>query len=449
MDSRAFTAAAPWRIADDSEITIGLSDPGLLGSSRHYLMFDFYPVHAPAHPGRHIGRWKLPLRRVTKPSIKLRFTKGRLVISGGSWWSPGLEPEWRGSMPAVGMCTMNVSLWGEASGGASKLAEQTSTHTLGKPGADLPLTMLTFYVTRRCNLRCDMCLRELLDPAGDVDATPAVVDAVLEASPLLWSVLLHGDGEPLLHPRLASILGSLKSRMRAGGKVGLLTNGMGMNFEKMRELTDLGLDWLSFSLDGSSKDTVERIRRGSDFDRIVANARRAVEYGKRTRPGGIRYSIQCTLRRSNVGELPDLVRLAGELGVDNVSLAHRIRYETGKYEALGEETLASRYEEAGRIGRRLGVTITAQPLKPPEPERCHFVEELRVYVSGIATLCCFRVPGNPEQPMHPLGNVKDTPLLEIWGGGVCRDLRARVGSGEFSGPCRTCDARRWGCYSPL
>ncbi|MDI6655147.1 MAG: radical SAM protein, partial [Candidatus Hydrothermarchaeota archaeon] len=55
--------------------------------------------------------------------------------------------------------------------------------------------------------------------------------------------------------------------------VGIVTNGMTLTEETSRRLIELGLDFITVSMAGAAKETHERIRIGSDFDKICENVR--------------------------------------------------------------------------------------------------------------------------------------------------------------------------------
>ena len=215
------------------------------------------------------------------------------------------------------------------------------------------------------------------------------------------------------------------------------------------DLIDRGVNWLSISMDGATKSTFESIRRGSRFETVVENTRNAVNYGKKNRPGQVQFTILFTMRESNIHELPDLVRLAGDLGVDNVVVGGLIVYDTGEFRVVSADVLEPVYQEARHVGSELGVSLSLQSPRPLRQPHCHFLQEMFVHVSGDVTTCSFRKAGKPEEPVHIHGNVTQAPLLEIWNSPRCRELRRKVMSGDFPEGCATCGFKVWGCPTPV
>jgi MoaA/NifB/PqqE/SkfB family radical SAM enzyme len=447
MPSDILEIVAPWRLNEQSEIILTVRDKSLLGSKRHIVRFDIYPIHAPSHPERHYGFWDIPMRRLQRERTVLTLKNERIYLHRGLFPS-SYEAVWRGALPLAGTCFLTVSVLDISSDPAQTLFTKSSAHLL--PDTDnLPLLRATLYITRRCNLKCDLCWREFFQTRDYVDTPSSVIDSVLEVSPQLTSVLLHGDGEPLLNPDLPHILTAFRRTISSTGKIGLHTNGMLLDQKLAPDLIDRGVDWLSISMDGATKSTFESIRRGSHFETIVENVRDTVNYGKKNRPGEVQFTILFTARESNIRELPGLVRLAGDLGIDNVVVGGLILYDTGEFRVVPLEVLEPVYREARRVGSELGVNLTLQSPRPFGQPRCHFLQEMFVHVSGDVTICSFRKPGKPEEPMHILGNVTQTPLLEIWNSAGCKELRSMVMTGAFPEGCATCGFKVWGCPMPV
>lgn len=178
--------------------------------------------------------------------------------------------------------------------------------------------------TSRCNLRCQMCLREVLkEPTGDLEMETYA--RLLPLFPHLESVNLTGYGEPLLHDRLLEMVRLAKAHLPPQGWVSFITNGSLLTPELAQEIVKSGLDELGVSIEGCSAPTHDEIRTGSDFcqvlDRaaLVVQARQSAYGGGRPHPQLV---IHFVAMKRNLGELPALVRLARELGADRVVVSH-------------------------------------------------------------------------------------------------------------------------------
>jgi radical SAM protein with 4Fe4S-binding SPASM domain len=124
--------------------------------------------------------------------------------------------------------------------------------------------------TNTCNLRCPFCAttynrytqgfmkeeiwKKILDECGRNN---------------LYSLKFTYRGEPLLHPDLSKMVRYAKT-------VGVMdvyfnTNAVKLNESVIRELINAGLDRISISFEGYSKEVYEKYRVGASFDHVVKN----------------------------------------------------------------------------------------------------------------------------------------------------------------------------------
>jgi MoaA/NifB/PqqE/SkfB family radical SAM enzyme len=439
--------SVPWRIDEDAEIVLKVRDRSLLGSGHSFLRLDIYPTTTPSHPQRHHGYWDIPMDEVQNETTAFSFKNGNVWLKRPVS-TVSFPPTWRGTLPLAGPCTITFSMLDITSYPSQTIFTKSSNHFLSGE-EDFPFDRVSLYLTRRCNLQCDRCWRESFQTRDLIDTPPKVIDAVVEAVPQFQSVLLHGDGEPLMHPNLPEILTRIKKRLPSTGGVGIPTNGMLMDSRTVGDLVDRGVNWLEISMDGATKSTMERIRRGCHFETVVENLSHAVEYGKKTRRGEVLFSIHFTYRPGeNVHEIPALMRLACSLGIDNVTVEPLRDYDTGEFLVCSAEVLEPLYREAKGIGTEHGVTLTVKRLRPYQSPCCEFVEDVRVNVSGAVSMCSFRKLGEAETPAHVLGNVTETPLLDICNSDSVRELRRRIVAGDFPAECALCEHKFWGCNIP-
>ena len=447
MTDRMFDLSAPWKIDDDAEMILTVNDKRVPGSRRYFIRFDLYPLHSPSHPDRHHGFWDVPMKRIRKSPVRISFNGDKIRIEDEAK-AEDFPAVWRSGLPITGACTLTVSILDRWRIPVRTAATQ-SYRLLFLGAADIPLAAVLLHVTTRCNASCHMCRRESFADTEQMDADPKVIDAVIDQAPQLKAVILQGDGEPLLNPHLPEIATRLKTRMPATGKVGLYSNGMLFDEQTSRKFIDLGVDWFTISMDGARKSTQERIRRGCRFDTVVTHVARAVKYAGKFGAERPQLNLQFTIREDNVDEIPEFVRLAANLGVDNVIFGHLQDYSAGEFLVIGEDRLGPLYREATEAAEKLGVTVSGMPVRELNPPRCPHLDDLFVYATGETSPCRARRPGSPEAPAIVLGNVKEKSLPEIWSGHEARQLRKRLISDVFSQACRSCQLTLWGAHLPL
>src|SRR5262245_43645851 len=187
---------------------------------------------------------------------------------------------------------------------------------------DLP-NFLQIEPVGQCNLRCRMCAIQFR-PDGPPIGPPAFMDfdvfiKLLDQFPALEQLQLQGLGEPMMHPRFFDMVEHAVSR---GIKVGTNTNATLLNAGRAERCVTSGLGEIHLSIDGATAETYERIRVRARFDRVVANIEGLAAARRRLHSATPRIRMVVVAMRENLGEFPDLVRLAHRLAIDTVFVQH-------------------------------------------------------------------------------------------------------------------------------
>ncbi len=214
---------------------------------------------------------------------------------------------------------------------------------------------LVLELTNACNLNCVMCGRN----AADFKLTSFNMDIFRSLEPLMDTieeVTLMGWGEPTIHPHFKEMLEIIN---RHGARKYFCSNGM--NLKKIKDaIFDYKVDVFAVSLDGATDETNSRIRRGSKIEQITADLKDIVAEKKRR---GLTYPyinfVFCAMK-SNIDELPDMVRLAAEIGLDEVKAVYLTVFnEEMLNETLwgSEEKVRAVFNETERLGDELGISV--------------------------------------------------------------------------------------------
>ena len=166
---------------------------------------------------------------------------------------------------------------------------------------------LFFHLLTHCNLNCRHCYINP-DQHGTRTLPLETVRRWLEAfrpRSRETNLVLLG-GEPTLHRDLARII-RLAREMRFGS-VTVDTNGY-LFHDILTRVTPAEVDYFSFSLDGATRATNDRIRGQGCFETCVAGIRKAVFRGFDT-------SLIYTVSSANLHELEMMGPLLDDLGVD-------------------------------------------------------------------------------------------------------------------------------------
>ena len=294
-------------------------------------------------------------------------------------------------------------------------------------------------------------------------------------------VYLQGWGEPLTHPGLFEMVRTAKT---AGCKVGMTTNGMGMEEETCTRLVREGVDVIAFSLAGTDEQS-DALRRGTRFCE-VAEALRTLERTKRllgtTRPA---IHLAYLLLQSRWREVPELPALMRRLNVEYavISTLDFVAAPALAAEAIlpgtreAYEAARAKLEEVAQAARRVGLSIHYWLASPPETEaeeyafntgsgiglswlvargptctenvhRSAFVSadgavSPCVYAAVPATGATYVVSGTERSYTRmSFGNIHDTPFETIWRSKPYAAFRAAHRRGDLPERCRDCPRPR-------
>lgn len=434
----SFGVQIPWIIDKDTEFTLSIYDKQLLNSKRYFIRFDLYPVYAPSHMRRHHGFWDLPLKHVGRKRTTLALKHGELVVKGG-WRTVSLKPVWKGALDFIGYSMLHVSLWDFSKKPPAQLMVKSSQHILRQREQDLPLEHVFLPLTQRCNLRCPMCMRHVPKNWDASDAAPEILQSVLHAGPFLHSVVPGGTGETLLYEDLMDVIGEFKKRMPEDSQVGFNTNGTLMTERTASRLIDLGVDWITFSVDGASRPIYERIRIGADFDLVIKNIARTVERRNASGQKNLLLQSNYVIQGENVHEIPAFARLAGSLGLDSITFSHLRDFRNGEIRMLGEDVLRPLFEEAAETCKRCGLKIVFPRFRPLAEPQCPFMQAAYLWLSGEVVPCCRMLKGAYPGAIRTFGNVHREPLLDIWNSAGYREFRHGVLTHDFPDECKGCN----------
>jgi MoaA/NifB/PqqE/SkfB family radical SAM enzyme len=306
---------------------------------------------------------------------------------------------------------------------------------LGSPELD----WIQVEVTSRCNAACIYCPQPLLHKK--VDMSFELFKHILPFIRYTDLVYLQGWGEPLLNPDLFSMLQACKEKNK---KVGFTTNGMLLSEENIIRLVDLETDIISVSLAGTTSATHNRIRKGTDFDKIIENLARLQQI--RAAKGSLRPVLHLAyiMLASNFDELRNVVELAKRLEVEQIVcsnlsliveealLKEAVFISAEKRDDLNSALFAVS-DEAGLKNILFACNQTASQEKPDYCSE-NISSSCVVSVTGEVTPCVFSSPTlfqrntrngfkpllhiykNSLVPCYPLsfGNIGEESLTRIW-----------------------------------
>ncbi|ABS33702.1 radical SAM protein [Clostridium botulinum] len=214
---------------------------------------------------------------------------------------------------------------------------------------------LVFELTNACNLNCVMCGR------NDAYFKPTIfdinwIDKFSNIMDKIEEVTLMGWGEPTMHPNFKEILEKIN---RYNVRKYFCTNGMKLG-ELQESIFENKVDIIAVSLDGANKNTNDTIRRGSDFDKVIKYLKNIVEERNKRNVSYPYINFVFTAMKSNYKEIPDMIKLAHEIGIEEV----KVVYLTAFSDKMIQDTLynckdevSKIFDEAVKLAKKLGVKI--------------------------------------------------------------------------------------------
>ncbi|MCK5507421.1 MAG: radical SAM protein [Desulfobacterales bacterium] len=175
-------------------------------------------------------------------------------------------------------------------------------------------------ITTHCNGVCIYCPHTLMRNRWTSKHMP--IELFHQLIPFLKytdMVYLQGWGEPLLNNDIFEMIRICKEK---GKCAGFTTNGMLLTEETIRKLVDLELDIIGISLAGTTATTHNRIRKGTDFNKLVSNLELLSKIKAERKTNVPAVHLAYLMLRSNFHELKEILPLAKKVGAKQIVVSN-------------------------------------------------------------------------------------------------------------------------------
>lgn len=256
-----------------------------------------------------------------------------------------------------------------------------------KPGAEEFPLMCVIALVYICNAKCPSCVYTNSEIRGDYksdlimseEVFKTIADQVGQRG--AW-LRVSGGGEPMLHPKAVELMEYAKGK---GARIGLISNGSRFDDERARRLLKAGVDMIEISVDAADAETYDRVRKGLDWDNLVATVKKIV-----------------SLRNEMKSPAKVIASGVNQVGVDIDEVA-------AFWEPIVDNFQRRKYLTWG-INDPQNSADAAPYLPPEEHIPCPFpFDRLLIDTRGRVMVCPFDVAGKTD-----MGNVMDSPISEIW-----------------------------------
>ncbi len=259
--------------------------------------------------------------------------------------------------------------------------------------------------TNLCNLACLMCPHKTMKREKGIMSNKLFQKIIDQAARLrVKNIKLAGMGEPLLDKDIVKKIAYAKKKNLT---VKMFTNAMPLNKKISKQLIESGIDEVIVSIDGGSRKTLERIRKGASFSKLQTNLE------------NFNLERQKALKRSK--KIPELIiNVTHQKG--NKQERKLIQKTWGKF------TDKIRFFPIHNWGSQ---EVTPRPSFP-----CHLLFfQMAICWDGRVTLCCI-----DYECQYPQGNLNNTSLEKIWQSKKVWEIRQLHlrGKSDTIPPCRSC-----------
>ena len=195
----------------------------------------------------------------------------------------------------------------------SQYMQEIANPTALGPKRNPPGPVVIWNLIRRCNLTCQHCYSISADKDFPGELSTEEVFAVMDDLKAFHvPVLILSGGEPLLRPDIFDIARRAKAM---GFYVGLSSNGTLITEANIAAIVEIGFDYVGVSLDGI-EDTHDKFRRKQGAFKESLHGIRLC------RDAGIKVGVRFTLTQDNAHDLPALLQLVENEGIDKFYLSH-------------------------------------------------------------------------------------------------------------------------------
>ena len=167
----------------------------------------------------------------------------------------------------------------------------------------------------KCNISCIMCKHPKRYPVNPDMLDPSVLKNNIDLSPF-QDILIQG-GEPLY---IAECLDFMNHLAKIGKQYIILTNGLLIN-DTMAEKLVNEAKIVSISLNAATKETHEKINRGSNFGIVIENIRRLKTAKERVQSNLI-INGRMTLTTCAIKEIPEFLEKFQQFGFDKINFGY-------------------------------------------------------------------------------------------------------------------------------
>ncbi|MGA8301966.1 MAG: pyrroloquinoline quinone biosynthesis protein PqqE [Terriglobales bacterium] len=300
-----------------------------------------------------------------------------------------------------------------------------------------PLALIA-EVTHRCPLHCVYCSNPLELSARSEELSTSDWLRVFGEAAALGVLHLHlTGGEPLSRPDLADLIAGARD---AKLYTNLITSGIGLSRERLKQLVDSGLDHIQLSFQDTEESSANWIAGAR------AHAHK-LELAAWIRQHRIAFTANLVVHRQNIDRLEPMIAALEALHPDRMEVAH------AQYYGWALKNRSALLPTRAQLDRALAVVAAAEErmkgrirIDMVVPD--YYARFPKACMGGWGRQLMLIDPAGRALPCHAAGvipgmifdSVRNHPLGWIWSSSPA--FQKFRGEAWMPEPCRSCDRRQ-------
>ncbi len=272
--------------------------------------------------------------------------------------------------------------------------------------------------TSACNYKCIFCAFDYVTRNVKTIEEKLFYSLIDEFKELgVKSVMLAGEGEPLLHKSIGNFVSYTKKN---NIDVSVTTNGSLLNRVQYENFLPY-LSWMRISFNAASEKTYMKTHsvQGKMFYQTMENIKNAMEF-KRKNKLNVNISMQFLLVEENAHELIEIAKVGKELGVDYLSIKpysqhpksiNKLGINYENFEDLKEEIMSYATDDYKILYR---VNAINSLMTKKQYEKCYGLDFFSLIdADGNVIPCNLFYTGTKKDSF---GNIRENSFKDIWDG---------------------------------
>jgi radical SAM protein with 4Fe4S-binding SPASM domain len=292
-----------------------------------------------------------------------------------------------------------------------------------------PPHLVSYAITRKCNLKCKHCYSDALDTAAPEELSTSEAKNLLDTL-ASWGIrlLIFDGGEPLCRDDFFDIA-KYASERKIRTVVG--SNGTLIDVEKAESMKDIGVQGVQISIDGANPETHDSFR-GEE-----GAFHRAMQGAEACRRAGLPFQFGMVIRKQSLHEVPGMLELAVKSGANAAEFFDLVQVARVRKECPGEilsiderksvmDWLAESQKDCPIVIRTPGTPMyplilkdrNIQPKHLPAHALCRIPYYDRGCAAGMPHGYITILPNGDVIPCMllqvKLGNIRQEDIVKIW-----------------------------------